>query len=512
MAANDIQTLLLQIKDGIARIEAGELRREILNDIERDFLQMLELIKLFLISERDTYYGYFLMSMRFQAEFGSNSIAGIRLGEYPPLFVSNPLILCKFELREILYVVCHEIEHVALNHPAEMLRANPEKDPKLFELFNLAADASVNDRLDQEVAQGRKFLKAPEGAVSSRTLRTMFELPWLQKLENYQYYYDAICDTGIEPPESGPERMVSQLVKGAGDEQPEGEPGDEADGTNAGGADSGGAGAGDDASADAGAADAAGADDDGLGDVVTAANCGKPSDHEWEDEESQLDAEEVGYAVRELMNAAVDLMNEESRGLMPAGFMQAVARINEPPRLSWEQILKKYVGTISAGKRKTRSRLNRRQPTRFDLSGAVDEKTLKIVVAIDTSGSVDDQQVAQIFNEIFSIIAHRRFEMTVIECDAQVQRTYRVRTRSDVQLSVLGRGGTAFTPVIELINNDRYYRDALLIYFTDGWGERSIPRPLTYRNLWVLTSGTYLSVSEPYGTVVSMDGGVVDAG
>ena len=505
MSAQDIQTLLLRIKGGIARIEAGELSRETLEQIERDFLQMLELIKLFLISERDTYYGYFLMSMRFKAEFDGRAIAGIRLGEYPPLFVSNPLLLCKFELKEILYVVCHEIEHVALNHPAEMLKANPDRDPKLFELFNLAADASVNDRLDLEVMQGRKFLKSPEGAVSSAALREMFGLPYLRKLENYQYYYDEIVKTGIEPPDSGPQRMLMQVAKGEGDDQSEdGADGDNGDfGTGDGAGDDLGDGAGVGSEEDAGA---------GQDEVVTAGTCGTPSDHEWEDEESQLDAEEVGYAVRELVNAAVDLMNEETRGLMPAGFMSMVRELNEPPRLSWGQLLKKYVGTISAGKRKTRSRLNRRQPTRFDLSGEVDEKTLKIVVAIDTSGSVDDQQVAHIFNEIFSIIAHRRFEMTVIECDAQVQRTYRVRTRSDVQLSVLGRGGTAFTPVIELINNDRYYRDALLIYFTDGWGERNIPQPRTYRNLWVLTSGTYLSLSEPYGTVVSMDEGVVNAG
>ena len=82
---------------------------------------------------------------------------------------------------------------------------------------------------------------------------------------------------------------------------------------------------------------------------------------------------------------------------------------------------------------------------------------------------------------------------------------YRVRTRDDVELSVQGRGGTAFTPVIEYLNNNRYFRDALLIYFTDGWGEREIPRPLTYRNLWVLTYGDRLSVKEPYGAVISME-------
>lgn len=490
MAANDIQELLQGIKENIARIEGGELNRSLLKDIERDFLQMLELIKLFLISERDTYYGYFLMSMRFKAEFSSNSIAGIRLGEYPPLFVSNPLLLCKFELKEILYVVCHEIEHVALNHPSEMLKANPDKDPKIFQLFNLAADASVNDRLDFEVSQGRRFMRSPDGAVNSTSLCEMFRLNWLRKLENYQYYFDAIRCTNIDPPDSEPQRMLSHFGE------------DSKDGSS--GGDSAGGGARQEAAdaTDAGQGESGDADD--LGDVVTAATCGEPTDHEWE--EGNLDAEEMLYAVRELVNAAVDLMNEESRGLMPADFMSTVEKLNEPPRLSWNQILKRYVGTISAGKRKTRSRLNRRQPTRYDLSGAMDDKTLKLVIAIDTSGSVDDQQVAEIFNEIFSIIAHRKFEMTVIECDSQVQRAYRVRTKNDVQLSVLGRGGTAFTPVIEYINDDRYFRDALLIYFTDGWGERSIPRPRTYRNLWVLTSGSYLSVSEPYGAVVSMDG------
>jgi len=482
VAAADIQILLQRIKDGIASVEDDGPSPEVLEGIERDFLDMLELIKLFMISERDTYYGYFLMSMRFKAEFGSRSIAGIRLGEYPPLFVSNPLLLCKFELKEILYVVCHEIDHVVLNHPAEMLKANPDKDPRLFELFNLAADASVNDRLDFEAAHGHPFMKAPVGVINSTTLAEMFSLKYLRNLENYQYYYDKILSTDIDPPPSQPEQLLSQFSEGEGEGaggdgkgRVEGEEQNESAGE---GSDS--------------------------GDVVTAATCGKPIDHEWED--GQLDAEEMTYTVREFVNAAVDLMNEESRGLMPAGFMEQVARINEPPRLSWEQILKKYVGTIKAGKRKTRSRLNRRQPNRFDLSGEMDDKTLKLVIAIDTSGSVDDDQVAHIFNEIFAIIAHRKFEMTVIECDAEVQRVYRVRSKADVHLSVLGRGGTAFTPVIEYINDDRYFRDALLIYFTDGWGERSILRPRTYRNLWVLTSGSYLSVSEPYGAVVSMDG------
>ena len=235
--------------------------------------------------------------------------------------------------------------------------------------------------------------------------------------------------------------------------------------------------------------------------IITAGTCGKPTDHEWNAGE---DAEEATAAVRELVNAAASLMNDEVRGEMPAAFWQQVQMLNKPPQLCWQAILKKYVGTIAAGKHKTRTRLNRRQPERFDLSGQQDENVLKIVVAIDTSGSVSDRDVAYILNEIVAIIAGRKHSLTVIECDSEVQRVYSVKTQADIKKNVVGRGGTAFAPVIEYVNNDRYFRDALLIYFTDGYGEREIPRPRTYRNLWVILGNPKdLSVKEPYGAVVA---------
>ena len=70
------------------------------------------------------------------------------------------------------------------------------------------------------------------------------------------------------------------------------------------------------------------------------------------------------------------IVNGEVRGQMPASFWQQVQMLNKPPQLCWQAILKKYVGTIAAGKRKTRIRLNRRQPERFDLSGRQDDKVL----------------------------------------------------------------------------------------------------------------------------------------
>lgn len=457
---SDITALLYRIKENIAEIESTGASAPVLDEVRSDFLEMVELMKLFLISERDSYYGYFMMNLRFEADFWVNSIAGIRLNNFPPVFVSNPLLLCKFSMKEILYIFCHEIDHIVLNHPVEMVKANPEGDPETYKRFNLAADASVNDRINHEIESDKKqFLSAPEGCITSASLKKMFNLKKVLPLESYAYYFTLIREDVAKPTQA--EQMLEKLKDRSC------EPGESADTS-----------------------------------VVTVANCDELSDHDWQTGE---DPEETAAAVRELVNASVSMMNNESRGMMPGFFMCQVEAINKPPVLSWQSILKKYVGTIASSKIKTRTRLNRRQPNRFDISGEVADKVLKIVVAIDTSGSVDDDQIVTIFNEIFAILAKRKHEITVIECDSEIRRVYRARNAGEVKTKIAGRGGTCFTPVIEFINNDKHFRDALLIYFTDGFGERKIPKPRTYRNLWVvLDNAENLSLKESYGAKITL--------
>ena len=549
----DITALLYRIKDNIKAIEAGDTRDLLLDEVRSDFLDLLELIKLFLISERDSYYGYFLMNMQFRANFYVNCIAGIKLNEFPPVLEANPLLLCKFTLKEIIYVICHEIDHVVLNHPAEMVKANPDEDPQKFYEFNLAADASVNDRINHEiVAEKHNYLKQPGGVITSGVLAKKFKIRDIRSMENYAYYFDLILKNAEKEgqdssQQNGQDSMMSEQKAKEGissskggkgratddplkkddskkedadsdeDETPGGQqkkddsPG-QADGSNEGegngdnSAEDNGAGNSDSGDSSIGAGDEPerGLTSEGNGEdkIVTAANCGKLKDHDWE---AGADAEDAAASVKEFVNASFGMMNEESRGMMPGFFMSQVEKINKPPVLSWQAILKKYVGTITANKRKTRMRLNRRQPERFDLSGSVDDKVLKIVVAIDTSGSVSDNMIAEIFNEIFEILAKRKHDITVIECDSKVQRVYKAKNPSEIKMKVRGRGGTMFTPVINHINKDKYYRDALLIYFTDGYGEYEIPRPRTYRNIWVVFGDARnLSVKEPYGAVLTL--------
>ena len=471
----NITEILYRIKTNITAIEGGDTAKPITEEIEADFYDLMELIKLFLISERDSYYGYFLMNLKFSANPFSNSIAGIKLNTFPPVFEANPLLLCKFTLKEIIYIVCHEIDHIVFNHPTEMVKVNPEKNDDIFYLFNLAADAAVNDRINYEIDGEKKaFMSPPEGLITSDVIAKMFNLKQVLPMENYAYYFSLIKDNKKEGEMPNSSNGQSSMMQ----KQNEKDGTDKTEPTES-------------------------SDKNGEGEeYVTASNVGEITDHDWGGGE---DAEDVGATVRELVNASVSMMNDEKRGLMPGHFLSQVEAVNKPAELSWQAILKKYIGTISANKRKTRMRLNRRQPERFDLSGRVDDKVLKIAVAIDTSGSVDDYMIGKIFNEIFAILAKRKHEITVIECDAEVQRVYRARSRGDIKLKVAGRGGTRFTPVIEYVNDDKYFRDALLIYFTDGYGETNIPKPMTYRNIWVVFGDSrHLSLRESYGVTLSL--------
>ena len=495
--ANDITSLLYRIKENIRAIEAGDTRDPVLSEVRSDFLELVETIKLFLISERDSYYGYFMMNMQFRANFYSKSIAGIKLNEFPAVFEANPLLLCKFSLKEIIYIFCHEIDHVVFNHPAEALKINPNGNAKIHNYFNLAADAAVNDALDWEIVdKKREFMKSPEGLINSRVLSKEFSLPYLLARESYAYYFRLISgkksknldeeSNGFSIPEEENDENADQNGQNGGNSQNENESQDGGNSQNGNESQDG------------------GNSQNGNGSkVITAKNYGgELDDHNWE---AGNDAEDASAAVRELVNSAAKMINSDSRGLMPAQFMSQVEKLNQPSKLCWQAILKKYVGTIAANKRKTRMRLNRRQPERFDLSGTMDDKVLKIVVAIDTSGSVGDEMISQIFNEIFEILAKRKHDITVIECDTEVQRVYKAKTKDDIKNKVMGRGGTWFSPVIDYVNKDKYFRDALLIYFTDGFGEYEIPKPRTYRNIWVVFDDEKnLSVREPYGIVLSL--------
>lgn len=210
---------------------------------------------------------------------------------------------------------------------------------------------------------------------------------------------------------------------------------------------------------------------------------------ESEDEESD--------EVKDKLKSTLQLA---SRNGIPDEVLRIV-RGNLKGEVHWTSVIKKALRTLPKGKKKTVTRVNRRQPERLDLRGELKNHIPDLTVAVDISGSIDDKSMRDFLKEIV-ILSHAYSEsIRIIECDNEVRRDYKIRSFNDIQPLLKRRGGTKYTPVFQHLK-DENLRNTLLIYFTDGLGEDRLgTKPGHYKTIWII-KGEKLSLSDPYGEVI----------
>jgi len=163
-------------------------------------------------------------------------------------------------------------------------------------------------------------------------------------------------------------------------------------------------------------------------------------------------------------------------GNLPLDVQRAIDLTTSTSKISWKQVLRLF--NASCGRTVLRS-TRRKESKRFEGNpGSKIKKLKRIVVAIDTSGSIDTETLSLFWNEIQQIY-RTGTSITVVECDAKIQSTYELR-KSRILPSLKGGGGTNFNPVIKWVNQQSGYTG--LIYFTDGYGPNSIKCKVTV--LW----------------------------
>lgn len=216
---------------------------------------------------------------------------------------------------------------------------------------------------------------------------------------------------------------------------------------------------------------------------------------------------ETGDTDKEAIHKFASFRQESSKGRGTEAW-GALCRLTKPKLVipKWVKILTHFSSGRTREVRKTKTRLNRLQPQRFDLSGELKERRPEIVCAIDTSGSRYAERIQKALGQVLALKAKFNYNITLIECDAEINEITEIKKSGDIPDRYHGRGGTSYLPVINYINSHPRYRNALLIYFTDGYGDGEIPKPKVRQTVWVLTDGDYLSLKKPYGDVVTIDG------
>ena len=191
---------------------------------------------------------------------------------------------------------------------------------------------------------------------------------------------------------------------------------------------------------------------------------------------------EESEVVKEIVRAAVNKIARDERvwGRMP-GDLKAIIMAAQKTYVSWERYLKYHLGQmVSPTQIRTMKRPDRRfgYPYAGKKRGYTDRK----LVAIDTSGSIGEDELAQFLAEVNKLAEIQPVDLVLFDDGIQVGPVQ--FNRKHATMDFKGRGGTNFSEVFELAE-ERHYQSVIML--TDG-AAAAPEYPDGVRDvLWVIT-------------------------
>lgn len=216
-------------------------------------------------------------------------------------------------------------------------------------------------------------------------------------------------------------------------------------------------------------------DDDGAGndELRDITEKGAESAELWE--EDQLAQEQVKDVVRRAQRS-------KQWGSI-SGSLKDEIEATTIVRIDYRTILSGFRASVLSSKR----RLTRMIPSRrygFQYMGSKREFATRLLVAIDVSGSVDDQQVAQALSIINRFFKYGVENVDVIRFDVEVHGEPLSMKKAQKSIQIEGRGGTDFQESIDYFLDNRY--DGLIM-ITDGYAPvPTVPDHFYGNILWML--------------------------
>lgn len=187
-----------------------------------------------------------------------------------------------------------------------------------------------------------------------------------------------------------------------------------------------------------------------------------------------------------------------------AAQQQVVTALRGLYRTPWEMALQKWMESVAPGER-TFLRPSRRGATQPDivLPGRKRESWMLNVV-LDTSGSMTDE-IPRVLGAVADFCdAVAVDDIRVVQCDTAVtsDETFSPAELADYQ--VRGYGGSDLSPAMLLLADDP--RVTVCLVITDG-DIAYPPGEMPYDTLWVLPANGNPGFRPPYGHVLTMQGG-----
>jgi predicted metal-dependent peptidase len=400
----------------------------------KDFEERWEWILSFMVLE-DLFVHEMLMLMEKRPSYHLATM-GVSVEDARIILYYNPDFANKLTDPELRYIVTHEIYHVALHHCTVRL---PEDDSERG-LWNKAADLAINSLIPEDANRHMPKAKELKGLMPK-------DFGFAEKLSMEQYI-QLLREKGDDG------KGGNGGTYGVGQKKPgQGQPGQGQNDPNSQPQQGG------------------GFDDHG----------------DWKDSE----------IIKEIIRNKIEQLSHREKvwGNM-AGDVKSMIMAAQKSYVKWTKYLRHYLGNMVTSKTEaTFKRPNRRYG--YPYCGQKRFYSDRKLLAVDTSGSVSDADLAQFLCEMNKLA---EIQPVDVQCfDHDLQGKVMPFDRKRLNFDFKGRGGTCFEPVFQMAE-ERHYQSVIML--TDGYA--SAPeRPKHVKDvLWVIVPGGECPVD--WGTVVKI--------
>jgi predicted metal-dependent peptidase len=188
---------------------------------------------------------------------------------------------------------------------------------------------------------------------------------------------------------------------------------------------------------------------------------------------------------------------EKSHGNLNLGLSREWDTALEP-QFDWRVLLARFIIQTPTDY----SGLDRRFIHRGLYLETLEQETIEIEVAVDTSGSIQDEELNMIATELRSITnTYPHIQCNLYFCDVSLYGPYKLE-RHEVFPQAKGGGGTDFRPFFEALEQKALtQRVNAAVFFTDGIGTYPVGIP-DFPVMWVALPGAPADDEFPFGSVV----------
>ncbi len=413
-------------------------------------------------------------------------------GLNPPTMATDGFVILyhpewvhKHSHQEIMFVLAHEIMHNAMGHFVR-------QQDRHQRLFNIAADYAINPLIKGSIkdSEGTDIMSPPKNI--------MLDDKYSGK--SAEQIYSILIKDEIEPRvEKNRQQGGSPPTQGQG--QPgQGQPGQGQPGQGSGITPSPSSGEIDKAIDEMLGGDDGDGDEWNVGGTKPGGSLGEAKDASGKNMTPKEQAKRIKDLARK---AARSMGGKYSEGSPLDQWLKGLAE----PKVDWVSELNRFL-RVSLEKSKDKIPYRRFAGRGLYFPGPSEDESLKkIVVGVDTSGSITPSMLDQFSAEISSIVgAHEIEALHVLYCDTAIVGHDEFRNPNELVIKKMpGGGGTLFQPMFDWIESNLNGPPDAMIIFTDGYPNSNAWGNVDFDDnniIWIIANSP--EIQAPFGNTINV--------